>query len=77
MSNHLANLDQVIAFDKNVAEYLSRVGIKRSTLGSCKIKPLDWAVKGLIPTNGITVLYGASGSGKTFLAAHLALCELT
>lgn len=74
MSNHLANLDQVIAFDKNVAEYLSRVGIKRSTLGSCKIKPLDWAVKGLIPTNGITVLYGASGSGKTFLAAHLALC---
>jgi hypothetical protein len=72
--NHLANLDQVIAFDTKAAEYLSAAGISRSTLGSCKIKPLPWAVKGLIPTDGITVLYGASGSGKTFLAAHLALC---
>ena len=74
MRNHLANFHQVIAFDESATQYLSSIGIGRSTLGDCKIRPLEWAVKGLIPAHGITVLYGASGSGKTFLAAHLALC---
>lgn len=55
-------------------EQLNKSSLRRRVLGQCEIKPIDWAVKGLIPTNGITVLYGASGSGKTFLAAHLALC---
>lgn len=55
-------------------EQLEKAGARRRVLGQCVIKPIDWAVKGLIPTNGVTVLYGASGSGKTFLAAHLALC---
>lgn len=59
---------------KEQAKYLEEVGIRCEVLGKCEIKPIDWAVKGLIPTSGITVLYGASGSGKTFLAAHLALC---
>lgn len=50
-------------------------GIKHSYLKDCEYsKPYDWTIKGLIPTNGITVLYGASGSGKTFASIHMALC---
>jgi KaiC/GvpD/RAD55 family RecA-like ATPase len=33
-----------------------------------------YLVKGLLPTGGMTVLYGDSGTGKTFLALHFALC---
>lgn len=35
--------------------------------------PAKWMVKGLIPDEGVGVLYGASGSGKTFLVLDLAL----
>src|SRR5579859_3986724 len=31
-----------------------------------------WLIDGLLPAKGLTVLYGASGSGKTFLGLHLA-----
>jgi putative DNA primase/helicase len=33
----------------------------------------EWLVKGLLPTQGIAAIYGASGSGKTFLCLDLAL----
>ena len=36
-------------------------------------RPAKWMVKGLIPDEGVGVLYGASGSGKTFLVLDLAL----
>lgn len=50
-------------------------GIKHEFLKDCGYaKPYEWTIKGLIPTNGITVLYGASGSGKTFATTHMALC---
>jgi KaiC/GvpD/RAD55 family RecA-like ATPase len=50
-------------------------GIKHAFLEDCGcLKPYEWTIKGLIPTNGITVLYGASGSGKTFATTHMALC---
>ncbi len=32
-----------------------------------------WLVKGLVPTTGLLVLYGVSGSGKSFLALDVAL----
>jgi len=53
------------------------LSIKHTMLGDCSITPIKWAVKGLIPADGVTAIYGASGSGKTFLAAHLALCVAT
>jgi len=34
---------------------------------------VEWLVKGLLPTLGLAVIYGASGSGKTFLALDIAL----
>jgi putative DNA primase/helicase len=36
------------------------------------IPPMDWLVKGVIPTEGLTALYGASGSGKSFLVLDMA-----
>lgn len=35
-------------------------------------KPASWIVKGLLPRAGLAVVYGASGSGKTFLTLDLA-----
>jgi hypothetical protein len=36
------------------------------------MKPTTWVVKGLFPSEGLVVLYGPSGSGKSFLAFDLA-----
>lgn len=35
-------------------------------------KPLDWIIKGMIPHAELMVVYGESGSGKSFLALDLA-----
>ena len=34
--------------------------------------PLEWAVRGVLPSNGIGAIYGAPSSGKTFFALDLA-----
>lgn len=34
-------------------------------------RPADWLVKGIVPRAGLGVIYGASGSGKTFLTLDL------
>lgn len=41
---------------------------------SLNVAPPSWLVKGLVPKTGISLLYGESSAGKTFLAIHLALC---
>lgn len=38
-----------------------------------KLPPVSWLVPGEIPERGLTVLYGSSGSGKSFLALDYAL----
>ena len=38
-------------------------------------KPIDWRVKNILPKRGLAALYGASGSGKTFLVLDL-LCHI-
>lgn len=40
-------------------------------------QPMRWIVKGIIPKEGLTALYGASGSGKSFLLLDLALTIAT
>lgn len=37
------------------------------------LPPMEWLVKGILPTKGVAAIYGAPGSGKTFLALDLAL----
>ena len=37
------------------------------------IQPIEWRVKGLLPTTGIGVIYGPSMSGKSFLAINMGL----
>ena len=35
------------------------------------LPPVQWRVKGLLPTKGLAAIYGPSGSGKSFLALDL------
>jgi AAA domain/Primase C terminal 2 (PriCT-2) len=35
------------------------------------IQPIQWRVKGLLPTTGIAAIFGPSGSGKSFLSKDL------
>lgn len=37
------------------------------------LPPIEWIIKGEIPARGISVLFGASGSGKSFIALDYAL----
>ena len=39
--------------------------------------PMQWLVRGLIPTRFTTNLYAESGHGKSYLVLHLALCLIT
>jgi hypothetical protein len=41
------------------------------------LEPLDWAIEGLMPFNGITCLFGMPGSFKTFEAIAMAACKAT
>lgn len=36
-------------------------------------KPIEWLVKGVLPRSDLGILFGASGSGKTFIALDLAM----
>ena len=36
-----------------------------------KLPPLQWRIKGVLPTQGIAALFGASGSGKSFLVLDM------
>jgi hypothetical protein len=36
--------------------------------------PLAWAIKGWLPANGLSMIYGESGAGKTFITLDMACC---
>jgi len=38
----------------------------------CNTKPMRWMVRGVLPAKGLAALYGASGSGKSFLILDMA-----
>ena len=39
-----------------------------------RLPPVQWIVKGVLPLDGLAVLYGPSGSGKSFLVLDLLAC---
>lgn len=43
----------------------------------CKLGPTPWAVKNVLPRNGVVSIYGPSGSGKSFLEMDLAVALCT
>jgi DNA-binding HxlR family transcriptional regulator len=53
-------------------------GLKLMTLSDlAKLPAADWLVSGIIPDQGLACVYGAPGSGKSFLALDLALSIAT
>lgn len=43
------------------------------------LPPIEWRIKGILPSRGVAAIYGPSGSGKSFLVfdAVCAICEGT
>lgn len=39
----------------------------------CNAPPMQWLVRGVLPAEGLAALYGASGSGKSFLILDIAI----
>ncbi|HUW38095.1 MAG TPA: helicase RepA family protein [Rhodocyclaceae bacterium] len=37
------------------------------------LPPMTWAIRGILPTDGLAAIYGASGSGKSFLVLDMLL----
>jgi hypothetical protein len=48
-----------------------------STAEISAIPQTDWCVKHILPAKGLAAIFGPSGSGKSFLALHLAACIAT
>ncbi|MEN9936011.1 MAG: hypothetical protein RLZZ387_2590 [Chloroflexota bacterium] len=44
-----------------------------TALTATRRKPVDWLIKGVLPAADLILLYGASGSGKSFVALDMAL----
>jgi KaiC/GvpD/RAD55 family RecA-like ATPase len=53
------------------ADYAGRFPITSLTV-SIAMEPGDWLIKNVLPDAGLIVIYGASGSGKTFVAIDMA-----
>lgn len=45
----------------------------RSAAELLQTEPIRWRIKGVLPQRGIGAIYGASGSGKSFLAIDMAM----
>lgn len=45
--------------------------------GFQKPDPLEWLVAGLVPEGHLTMLIGDGGTGKSYLALHMAMCVAT
>lgn len=43
----------------------------------CRIEPAQWLVRGILPLDGFTGLYGLPGSTKSFVALDIAMCVAT
>ena len=70
---HWRNIVQAQPWAKEIDALPKRVHYSASDLQT--IPPLKWLIKGLIPERGFTVMYGAPGCGKSFLALHYA-CKI-
>jgi hypothetical protein len=69
---------QLSELERDAARYESELGARITTIEGipdpfeCPSDEIGWAVEGLIPTRGITIIAGEAGAGKTWLALALA-----
>ena len=63
--NEIEDIELAQPVTKQKYKLLNRDGI-------LALPPLEWRVKGVLPTRGIAAIYGPSGSGKSFLAIDVA-----
>jgi hypothetical protein len=65
-----AAADAIIAV--KIANVTSDYFLTRATSYLGQPSPIEWVIKGWIPSNGITMLYGESGCGKTMIGLDIA-----
>lgn len=58
------------------AEYTGRFPIS-TALSATQRKPVDWLIKSVMPAADLILIYGASGSGKSFVALDMAMSIAT
>jgi len=69
---------QLIETAREAARYEAEPGLRITQMEdipdpfSCSSEEIGWIVRGLIPAQGITIIAGEAGSGKTWLALTLA-----
>ena len=70
---------EVVAVDGSVSGAETQAGRFRfvDRAGMEGIKPPEWLIRDLIPTQSYAIMYGARGTFKSFLALDLALCVAT
>ena len=61
------NVKKLLTNARNLESAADLIASGQSTFGK-------WCLPGFLPQQGAAVLYGQSGSAKSFLAIHLALC---
>jgi len=60
--------------DAEEDDFARRALLTHKELVAGDLPPVEWLVEGLIPHDGITIVAGDSGVGKSWLACHLAQC---
>jgi AAA domain/DnaB-like helicase N terminal domain len=69
---------QLLELERDAARYESELGARITTLEgipdpfACPSDEIGWVVQDLIPAQGVTIIAGEAGSGKTWLALALA-----
>ncbi len=66
--------EQVLAKADEVAQRLERGRFSVLSYGEVLArKPLEWLIKGVLPKSDLAVIFGPSGSGKSFVALDVAI----
>ena len=74
-----AKLVEALKEDEAVAAIMTKLAsaITWDDRVANKARTMPWLVKGLLPANGVSILWGQSGAGKSFVALELAACVMT
>ncbi len=66
-------INRAMIVDSGMGELLkpSRFRLQNAN-AVASLEPIKWRIKGVLPQNGIGAIYGASGTGKSFLAFDMA-----
>jgi len=74
-----ALIDEALQADSNIVSMPARLKatvlaapfVLHTSADLADLPPSQWVVRGVLPASGLAAVFGASGSGKTFLVLDL------